>query len=115
MEWRQTQTTLSDSPSAQPKDLLIEVLSGPMDGLEFRFDKPLVTIGRADTNDLCLSLDLLVSRSHACLSQEGEVLWLEDVHSLNGTYLGEIRLAAKTKVQSGEICRVGMTDLRITY
>jgi len=115
MEWSQTRTTVNARPSARSKELLIEVLSGPMDGLEFRFDKPLVTIGRADSNDLCLALDLLVSRTHARLTRDGEDFWLEDVQSLNGTYIGERRLTAKIQVQSGEIFRVGMTDLRITY
>ncbi|MBM4287299.1 MAG: AAA family ATPase [Deltaproteobacteria bacterium] len=115
MEWHQTKTTVDDDLVAQSRDLLIEVLSGPMDGLAFCFAKPLVTIGRADTNDLCLALDPLVSRSHARLSQESEGFWLEDANSLNGTFVGDMPLASKTQVQPGEFIRVGMTDLRITY
>ena len=105
-------TCIGDDPSGK-FGVSIEILSGPLDGLEFHFDQPTITIGRVDHNDLCLGLDHLVSRRHARLSLEGETLWVEDTQSLNGTYLEDRRLAEKTPISSGDIVRVGMSDLQV--
>lgn len=108
--------TFAETKQMQQKmRLSLEILSGPMDGLEFNFDKPEVTIGRADTNDLCLALDMLVSRNHAqIIVQDGAVL-VEDIQSTNGTYLEGKRLTKKAILLSGDIFRIGLTELQIKF
>ncbi|RJR35575.1 MAG: FHA domain-containing protein [Deltaproteobacteria bacterium] len=111
-----SQTSQSVRPRIAPSGHLkisVEILSGPLDGLEFHFDQATVSVGRAENNDLCLGSDQLVSRRHARLGVEEGNLWVEDTQSLNGTYLNNRRLEAKTPLASGDIFRVGMSELRV--
>jgi len=106
-------TTCTVNSRSKNSRIFIEILSGPLDGLECHFDRSTITIGRIDSNDLSLGLDYLVSRRHARITLEEEILWVEDTQSLNGTYLGDHRLVEKTPLSSGDIVRVGMSDLRV--
>lgn len=75
-------------------------------------------IGRCkgeQTVDLDLSPDTQVSRPHARLSEEGGQLFVEDLHSSLGTYVGLKKLESGTKFPlcGGEILRLGHTLLRV--
>lgn len=110
-----TETSYKSRPFQQKLRLSFELLSGPMDGLEFQFDKEEVTIGRADSNDLCLDLDVLVSRHHAIITAREGIIQVEDTKSTNGTYLEEKRLHEKAILKSGDIFRVGLTELQVKF
>jgi len=78
-----------------------------------------LTIGRHDNNDICLSNDTFVSRYHAKLQILGQECWLVDSDSTNGTYvevagsLDDKQIAERTRLQSGQLFRVGRTWLRV--
>ncbi len=71
-----------------------------------------VTVGRDLTCDLTI-LDAGVSRHHATFSLEGEDLWLEDLHSQNGTFVNTERVY-HTRILSGDIITLGRIPLNIT-
>jgi len=85
------------------------VLGGPMDGLEFSVDQPVMTIGRRDDQDVCLRLDQAVSRHHARLSVEEGEYWLEDDGSTYGTFIadGEHKIEDRVKITPGDTFRLG--------
>jgi len=85
------------------------VLGGPMDGLEFDVDKPELTIGRLDDRDVCLPLDLAVSRRHARLIVEEDAYWLEDVGSAYGTFVAgsEDKIEDRVELTPGTTFRLG--------
>lgn len=56
--------------------------------------------------------DVLVSRRHAQLIQHNDSLWLEDLGSLNGTFLNG-QMIAVAPVSEGDVITVGNTDLTI--
>jgi pSer/pThr/pTyr-binding forkhead associated (FHA) protein len=91
----------------------VELLSGPMDGLEFEIAKKMATIGREDTNGIPLQLDGLVSRQHARISFENGEYWLEDMGSRNGTFIGEKEVKGQVRLPLGTIFRVGGCEMRI--
>ena len=95
---------------------LVEVMSGPMDGMKVKINKRVVSIGRLEKyrlclncghrfadgfecprcrsprikieeNDIALPLDSFTSRIHAKITFEGERVWLQDLGSTNKTYL----------------------------
>lgn len=77
-----------------------------------------VSIGRHDNNDICLSNDTFVSRHHACIYSQDQQLWIEDQASTNGTYIEtspyqDLQITEKTPLQPGQLFRVGRTWLRI--
>jgi pSer/pThr/pTyr-binding forkhead associated (FHA) protein len=95
---------------------IVEVMSGPMDGMKVKINKQIVSIGRLEKyrlclncehrfadgsecpkcrssrtkfeeNDIALPLDRFTSRIHAKIAFEGEKVWLQDLGSANGTWL----------------------------
>jgi len=93
---------------------VLEVLSGPLDGKTWPFDRE-ITIGRDDTvADACLALDRYVSRCHAQLRAQGERLLLTDLSSRNGTKLDGEAVTGEAALDVGTPFVVGRTVLRVT-
>ncbi len=93
---------------------LLEVLSGPLDGKTWPFDRE-ITIGRDDAvADACIALDRYVSRKHARVRiDEGSVL-LTDLQSRNGTKLNGQPVVNDAPLPIGVPFIVGRTVLRVT-
>lgn len=85
------------------------VLGGPMDGEEFVVDKPELTIGRLEDQDVCLPLDPAVSRRHARLQVKEDGYWLEDIGSTNGIFIGssEEKITTVTSITPETFFRLG--------
>jgi len=64
------------------------------------------TIGRSPDNDIFLD-DVTVSRKHAVLLQSGGELRIEDLGSLNGTFVNRRRIDAATRLESGDEVQIG--------
>jgi pSer/pThr/pTyr-binding forkhead associated (FHA) protein len=93
---------------------LLEVLSGPLDGTTWPFERE-ITIGRDYAQaDACLSLDRYVSRQHARLLIDGSSIRLTDLRSRNGTRLGGQPVVGDVPLPVGEPFVVGRTLLRVT-
>jgi DNA-binding winged helix-turn-helix (wHTH) protein len=54
-----------------------------------------------------------VSRRHARLVISAQGAVLEDLGSMNGTYVGDRRISASTKVQDGDEIRIGKERIRL--
>lgn len=74
--------------------------------------KPVVTLGRSTRNDVCLE-DILISRLHAEIREEGGAYWLADLGSANGTFLNGERLQAPVRIQAGDIIQMGRSLLTV--
>lgn len=97
--------------SADTQRMQVEVLGGPMDGRRRPIESPIFAIGRGETNDLALSLDLTISTDHARIIEENGRYWLEDLDSRNGTYIGDQRIHALMPLTPGTLFFVGRTCL----
>lgn len=101
------------------KQVSITFMSGPRDGDNkvFEVDTPplILTIGRREDTDICLSFDNQVSRLHAHLGFDGADFWLEDTGSRNGTFVEELRLSdtERRSLHPGDLFRIGRTWLRL--
>ncbi|HEY9084918.1 MAG TPA: FHA domain-containing protein [Candidatus Tyrphobacter sp.] len=93
---------------------LLEVLSGPLDGKTWSFERE-ITIGRDDkTAEACIALDRYVSRKHARLRAEGKTIVLTDLKSRNGTKLDGKDVTPDAHLDIGAPFVVGRTTLRVT-
>jgi pSer/pThr/pTyr-binding forkhead associated (FHA) protein len=93
---------------------LLEVLSGPLDGKTWTFERE-ITIGRDDAlAGACLGLDRYVSRQHARLQIEAGSLRLTDLESRNGTRLNGKPVVGGVSLDVGVPFVVGRTMLRVT-
>jgi pSer/pThr/pTyr-binding forkhead associated (FHA) protein len=93
---------------------LLEVLSGPLDGKTWSFERE-ITIGRDDSvAEACLALDRYVSRQHARLQIDAGSIRLTDLRSRNGTRLGDRAVIGEVPLPVGVPFVVGRTILRVT-
>lgn len=112
------------------RNLILMVMSGVDDGTmmelyadtdgHFEGNDWRLSIGRRDTNDICLRNDTFVSRHHAYLFHQDEQWWLEDMNSTNGTFIenhldifSDQRVKEIIPIIPGQLFRVGRTWLRI--
>lgn len=81
------------------------VLQGPNSGASFLVHE-LMVLGRRDDSDIILD-DISVSRRHAMVVPNGPALTVEDLGSLNGTYIDDRRIEAATTAAHGQALLVG--------
>lgn len=74
-------------------------------GERFHLEQPLVTIGRDPESDIFLN-DVTVSRRHARVLTEGATITVEDVGSLNGTYVND-ELVDSAVLHHGDSLQIG--------
>ena len=65
-----------------------------------------VTIGRDPENEIILELDN-VSRRHARVFQLGDVSYVEDLGSTNGTFINDADVTGQTALNNGDLIKVG--------
>jgi hypothetical protein len=83
------------------------------EGGEFLLNSAPVTVGRGGQNDLVLTGDEFASARHARIEVRGDGVWVQDLESTNGTYVNGSRVAGAQRLDSGDVLRVGETDLRM--
>ena len=81
-------------------------------GTRFELNAKALTVGRAASNDIRLVDDEFASGTHARIEPRRDGVWVEDIGSTNGTYVNGTRLARAQRLTSGDVIRVGETDLR---
>ena len=82
-------------------------------GEEFTVDSAPLTIGRGGQNDIVLDGDDFASARHARIESRRDGVWVTDLGSTNGTFVNGSRLEGATRLSSGDVLRVGETDLRV--
>jgi len=93
---------------------LLEVLSGPLDGKTWSFERE-ITIGRDDAvADACITIDRYISRKHAKLRADEGSLLISDLASRNGTRLDGKTVDGEAPLAIGAPFVVGRTVLRVT-
>jgi FHA domain/Double zinc ribbon len=84
---------------------LLVVQRGPNAGSRFLLDQQVTTAGRSPDSDIFLD-DVTVSRRHAQFTRTEEGYVVEDVGSLNGTYLNRERIE-QALVGNGDEVQIG--------
>ena len=93
----------------------LTVLTGTATGKMFKLPGGTLQIGRAPSCEIHL-VDDGVSRNHATLRFELELLWIEDLQSRNGTFVNGIKIDKPTPLRDGDKIQVGRTTvLRFAY
>ncbi len=73
-------------------------------------NRPRITIGRSARNDLCIE-DPFASRLHAEVRRRGDIFWIADLGSANGTLVNTARLTAPVQLRDRDIIRIGETEI----
>ena len=88
------------------------VTEGPLRGTILPLGTTAVLIGRSPGCTLVLDDDFSSSR-HARIYPEGDVWFVEDLGSTNGTYLGDHMLDGPTPVRTGTPVRIGQNVIEL--
>ncbi len=92
--------------SLAPGNALLIVNRGPGDSNRFLIDSDITNVGRHPESDIFLD-DITVSRHHAKFVRSGGKLYLEDLGSLNGTYVNRTLLDGRTLLREGDEIQIG--------
>ena len=99
---------LGDVVEARGAALVIRAGGGRV-GESFPLDTERMTIGRRPDSDVFLD-DVTVSRDHALLVRRGDGFYLDDLGSLNGTYVNRKRVKT-SRLDDGDELQVGKYKL----
>jgi|SRR5579864_883616 len=75
-------------------------------------NKPLITVGRGNANDLVLN-DASVSRFHAVFKLRDNSIFVADRGSTNGIVLNDERISKETELKNGDVALLGLYRLRL--
>ena len=89
---------------------LLVVLKGPAAGARFLIHQERTVAGRHPDSDIFLD-DITVSRSHAAFTRSQDTFIVEDLRSLNGTYLNRKLLDAPDMLRNGDEVQIGKYKL----
>ena len=104
---------------AQP---VLLVQRGQKKNVEYPIYEGLNFIGRADEKPVDIDLEdqeppdrVWCSRQHACISWEGDQLFIEDLNSANGTYVNRARIypGQRRSLASNDIVQIGNVQLKV--
>jgi predicted component of type VI protein secretion system len=100
--------------AASPAGGRLVVQESPVldEGDEFEIDSAPLTVGRGGQNDLAIDGDEFASSRHVRFEPRRDGIWVQDLGSTNGTYVNGIRIDGARRLASGDVVRVGATDLR---
>lgn len=89
------------------KRFFLEVLNGPAGGEKVEVSSS-ITLGRGHGNDLAFTGEDagIVSARHALVALKSRTLWLRDLDSTNGTFVGKVRVTER-ELLGGEIIMLG--------
>jgi hypothetical protein len=107
--WRdlRTQSQLLSKPHIPPL-----TISGQGEDNPHSFDIPEIIVGRSNNSDYPIQNDT-VSARHARLSYHHHQWWVEDMNSMNGTYLNDERVSVATVIVSGDELRCGRVSVML--
>jgi Nif-specific regulatory protein len=87
----------------------LTAISGRLKGSVFAIEEVPVVIGRETSATLCIA-DASVSRRHSQIEKEAEEFVIEDLDSLNGTFVNDVPVKRR-KLKHGDRVRIGDSQL----
>ena len=91
--------------AARPESPTLTILKGPQTGSTFVLETPEVTLGRDPSSSVFLN-DMTVSRHHAVIRVNGPAASIEDLGSLNGTWV-DGAIVNNAQLQDGSTIQIG--------
>jgi len=85
---------------------MLLVQRGPDSGARFLLDSDVVTVGRHPDSDIFLD-DISVSRRHATFTRGAAGYSIEDLGSLNGSYVNRDRIDGAVTLSGGDEVQIG--------
>lgn len=101
------------APETSQNEAVLSVIAAeeePLQGRRYAFVQQ-ITIGRGEENDIVIP-ENFVSHHHAVIYQHGNQYVIEDLGSVNHTYVNGNALSGKAYIKPGDEVQIGMVVLR---
>jgi hypothetical protein len=108
-EREEPETGVLEREGAQEETVLLIRTGGGREGETVALDSDVLTIGRSPHSDLFLD-DVTVSRHHARVIRDANGFLVEDLNSLNGTYVNRKRIE-RHRMSDGDELQIGKFKL----
>lgn len=108
-----SEADLEASRGLSAGDALLVINRGGSGSSRILIDTDSTTVGRHPQSDIFLD-DITVSRHHAKFVREQGQIYLEDLGSLNGTYLNRKLVDERVQLQAGDEIQIGKYRATIT-
>ncbi len=92
--------------------VVMRIISGPLEGKEFKLDEGEYTIGRSPASNIVID-DLRVSGNHLRLTLKSNTVKITDLGSSNGTFIGNIKVTAPTLLELPARFQIGDSVIEI--
>jgi hypothetical protein len=89
----------------------LECISGPHSGEVFALTSGDTTLGRSSDNTVALTNDKEISRKHSRITYEAGSYHIEDLNSLNGTFVNNDRIADRHDLGDSDVILIGVSGL----
>jgi sigma-B regulation protein RsbU (phosphoserine phosphatase) len=90
----------------------LQILTGPKAGQSYELIRPQVQLGRDALCDVVVP-SRSISRQHARIVREADGFFVEDLDSLNGTFVNERRILARTRLADQD--RIRLFDVLLQF
>jgi predicted component of type VI protein secretion system len=90
------------------------VSQGPQPGQTYPLEQDSLTLGRDPHNDIVIT-DPQVSRQHARILRQGDLMVIEDAGSTNGTFVNGMRLTGPHALANGDVIGLGDAVTLVYY
>ena len=98
----------------QPQEVAyVKILNGKYTDLIWAIRDEHFSIGRASSNHISIPYDKHISKYHCAIHKREDALYLEDLQSVNGTYLSGKRLQGTAEITIPACVAIGHTRLAI--
>ena len=96
------------------KQIVVTFMSGAEDGREIEPASTVVSIGREERNEVVVPYDSRISRRHAQILRRGVQFSIEDLNSVNYTFVNRQKVAPGTPhpLNDGDEIRLGRVVLQ---
>ncbi len=109
---KKTQAPAKKSKSLTTQEAYLEGIKGPHQGQKIPITKLPYTVGRKGDNDFRLE-DQRASGYHMRILMHGDVFYVEDLKSRNGTVLNGKKLTGEKPLQAGARLQIGDSQFRV--
>jgi diguanylate cyclase (GGDEF)-like protein len=92
-------------PPKRQKACLIQY-NGAKTGLRYPLQESHIVIGRDPESPIFVA-EPSISRRHAAFHQSGSFIEIEDLGSMNGTFVNDAKISARTILKDGDMLRLG--------
>jgi hypothetical protein len=90
---------------------IIRFIAGPLHDRTFEVgDGESKIVGKTEASQLRIEEDIMISRTHARISVERGLVWVEDLGSRNGTFINGKKIEKKTMLKAGDKVTLGQVS-----